>query len=62
MTDNKHQSVTASDLPEGGEWLVLDVEQIEAIIEVLDQYPDPFADDEPLVCGVENPDECEACG
>lgn len=22
---------------------------------------DPFEDDEPLVCGLEDPDECEAC-
>ena len=22
---------------------------------------DPFADDTPLVCGIENPDDCEAC-
>ena len=25
------------------------------------QTVDPFSDDEELVCGLENPDECEAC-
>ena len=25
------------------------------------QTPDPFDDDTPLACGIENPDECEAC-
>ena len=24
-------------------------------------FLDPFVDDAPLACGVENPDECEAC-
>ena len=23
--------------------------------------PDPFADDEPLACGVENPEACDSC-
>ena len=31
-----------------------------AITPVGEPY-DPFADDEPLACGVENPEACESC-
>jgi hypothetical protein len=30
-------------------------------VPVTKSEPDPFADDTPLACGLENPDECEAC-
>ena len=34
------------------------VAEIQGLVEVV---PDPFEDDEPLVCGVENPEYCDTC-
>ena len=28
---------------------------------VEDPSPDPFDDDEPLACGIEDPEHCESC-
>ena len=38
-------------------------QEFDGIIEVIDweELELPFGD-EPLECGIENPDECEACG
>ena len=44
------------DLHDDGMWM-----QMEAMGERPDLLTDPFLDDTPLECGVDNPDICESC-
>ena len=41
--------------------LVRDAVEAELMAEVVEETVDPFADDTPLACGLENPEACEAC-
>lgn len=54
MTNTNDQTIT-------GGFMYLDVDNLEKILDRLGERPDPFADDEPLECGVENPEGCESC-
>ena len=44
------------DLRDDGMWM-----QLEEMGERPDLLTDPFLDDTPLECGVDNPDICESC-
>ena len=44
------------DLRDDGMWM-----QLEALGERPDLLTDPFLVDEPLECGLENPEVCESC-
>ena len=44
------------DLRDAGMWM-----QLEEMGERPDLLTDPFLDDTPLECGVDNPDICESC-
>jgi hypothetical protein len=50
--------VSAGHVLYGGEWVPYEVRE-----EALGERPsiDPFQDEEPLECGLENPEVCESC-
>jgi len=44
---------------------VSELQRPRTLVEVLEDFPDlltdPFLDDEPLECGLEDPEVCESC-